>query len=132
PFGVSRPGPVTRLARDVHVGPARLVDVGGRGIALLETRRMALRAHVVPVACRTRPVKDVVRVHVLAGLKVEPALTTLGRRTAVPGHRESLESSPRKRHEELLQGLDAERVRDRVLVNLPVGTVSRDDEAVAL
>ena len=121
------------LAGDVDLGERGFVTLLGGEKALLHVRRVALGAHEVPVLVGTRPVEGVVVGHGLLRVEVEPALAALFLRARVPDDVQRLVAASGKRDEVLLQGIDAERVRDRVLVELPVGAVRLNEVlAVAL
>ena len=59
---------------------------------------------------------------------MEPALPALRLRTRVPGDAERLQAAARELDQVLLQRRDAERVVDRVVGELAVGTVGADEE----
>ena len=66
--------------------------------------------------------------HLLVGVEVEPPLTALVLRPAVPGDRERLQTTVRKLDQVLLQRRDAERVFDLELGELSVRAVGFDKE----
>jgi len=128
PGDVRRAWPVARLASDRQLGPGGRVPVARGIVALADARRMAIRAHVVPVLRAPRPVELVAVVDLLGGIEVKPPLAALRRRARVPGDGERLEASAGELDEVLLQRLEAERVLHLELCELPVGAVRPDEE----
>ena len=87
--------------------------LGAASIALLQVRRVALRAHEVPVLDRPGPVQRVVGRHALVRIEVEPALPAVRLRARVPGDARAPGSGRRELDQVLLQRIDAEDVGDR-------------------
>ena len=123
PRDVRRARAVAGLARDIDLGERRRVRVRGGVIALLHVRRVAVGAHEVPVLVRAGPVEDVVVRHVLVRVEMEPALAALGPRPRVPDDVQRLHAPLRKADQILLEGVDAERPGDLVVVERSVGAV---------
>ena len=69
---------------------------------------------------------------VLVGIEVKPALASLIFRPAVPGDADRLQPAARHRNQILLQWIDAERIRDRIVVQRAVRTVGAGHELVAV
>ncbi len=123
---------MARLARDVDLGPRRLVRVRRRVVVLPQIGGMTLGAREVPVLAVVRPVQPVARLHVVVGVEMEPTLTTLLLRSRIPRDRQRLFSAlvavTGEVDQILLQRMHAERVADLVVVQLAVGSVRVDDE----
>ena len=115
---VLRARAVAGLARDVQLVPGRVVGVGRRVVVLGEVRRVAIGAHQVPVLVAPGPVELVVRRDALVGVEREPALLV-----GVPRDGQALQPPPGELDQVLLQGLDAERVRDGVVAQLAFGAL---------
>jgi hypothetical protein len=141
---VCRSGPVARLTGHVQITPGRREALGVGVVALAQTRRVAGRAHVVPVLGRPGPVQLVGVRDRLVGVEVVPALATGRFGPRVPRDAEYLESTrpvPIGREggsrcvvdpqQVLLQGVEAERIGDLVLANPAVRSVGVNDERVA-
>ncbi len=74
PRDVRAAGPVARLAADIHFGPFRVVAVGLRVVVAAQVRRMAFRAHQVPVLVPAHRVQRVVGPVPVVRVEREPAL----------------------------------------------------------
>ena len=137
PFGSLRPGNVRRaravagFAGDVDLGPGRRVGVAGGVVALAQLGRVTFGALEVPGLIDAGPVQWIARMHILVGIKVEPALTTLVLRPAVPGDAESLHPAVGKGDQVLLQRVDAEDVADLEVAELAIRIVGVDEEFAA-
>src|SRR5512134_2583627 len=81
---VTAAGAMTGLATHADFRPLRGVAVIGRVVLLLDHRRMAVRAHEIPVLLAPGPVQLVAVRNLLVGIKVEPALATLFPGSRVP------------------------------------------------
>ena len=112
PLHVLRSRTVTGLAAHVHLRPGRVVGERARVEALVEIRRVAVGAHVVPIEVTPRPVKDVVGRHRLVGIQVIPALSALFLRPRIPADLQRLIPAAREGNEVLLQGVVTEGVFD--------------------
>ena len=123
PRDVAGAGAVTGLARHVHVRPRGVEAVLGQPVVLLEVRRVAVGAHVVPVLQEPGPVEDIAVVDLLSRVQVEPALPAGRRRAAVPRDAEGLIAPAGKLDQVLLQRLDPEGVGDPVVAQGAVWTV---------
>src|SRR5208282_6346724 len=115
PAGIfARPGhmrgtlSVAGFAADADLGPFRGERVFRRVVILAHAGRVTFGAHEIPVLVELRPMQDVVMPHLLVGVEVEPALTALVLRAAVPGDRERLQTTVGKLNQVLLQRSDAE------------------------
>ncbi len=117
---------VAGLAADHDLRPGRLEGVGGRIVALADGRRVAVRAHGVPVLRLARPVQPVGRRDLLAGVEEEPAPGA-----GVPRDGEALQAPAGEGDQVLLQGIDAEGVGDLVLVQGVVRALGQDQELPA-
>ena len=128
PRRVRRSRPVARLARHVDLGEGGAVRVGRRVVALRDVRRVALRAHEVPVLVRAGPMEHIVVRDRFLRIEVEPALPAFLRRARVPHHVQRLIAAAREGDEVLLERVHAEGVRDLVVVHRAVGAVRVDEE----
>src|SRR5262252_7752788 len=88
PRDVIGAGAVAGFARDIDLGPRARERLRRRVIVLAQRRRMAFRAHEVPVLFDAGPVQRVARAQLLVGVKMEPALAAPGFRPRVPGNAE--------------------------------------------
>ncbi len=123
---------VARLARHIGFGPRRLVRVRRPVVVLAQVRRVAGGTLRIPVLAERRPVQDVAVGHPLTGIQVIPALTTLRRRTRVPGHAQRLVAPVRKTNQVLLERVDPEDVRDVEVAQTPIRAVGSDDVPASL
>ncbi len=123
---------MARLARDVDLGPRRREAVLRAVVALLQVRRMALGAHVVPILLRPGPVQFVARRHPLVRVQVVPALPAGLSFARVPRDRERLQPAATEVDQVLLQRGHAEHVGDREVAQHAVGAVRAHDEAFAV
>src|SRR5215472_11301474 len=78
------------------------------------------------------PVQRVAGFELLAGIELEPALTALLFRPAIPGDAKRLQPPAWKRDEVLLQRIDPEGVGDRIVVERNVRAIRADHEPVAI
>ena len=128
-----RTGSVAGLAADRHLGVAGVVGTFGVVVALADIRRVAVRAHEVPVLRALRPVQFVAMVEHFFGVLAEPALSAGLFRPRVPGDRHRLQAAARQLDEVLLLRLHTECVPHLEVGELAVGSVGTDEElAVAL
>jgi len=115
---------VAGLATDTDLRKARGKAVVGRVVILAHARRMALRAHEIPVLIEPGPVQRVVVLDLLVGIKMKPALPALVFWPGVPGNGQRLQPLVWKFDQILLQRSNAEGVFDleaRELAIRPVG-----------
>ncbi len=120
PWQVSQPTLIS-----AHVVAKRVFR---RVVVLAHAGRVALGAHEIPVLVELRPVQDVVVADFFIGIEVEPALSALVLRPAVPGDPQRLQAPVGKFDQILLQGIDAERVFDLEFGGLAVRPVGLDHE----
>ena len=123
---------MARLARDVEIGPAGRIGIGGEVVVLLQIGGMATGALVVPGLVAAGPVQWVTGLDLLSWVEVEPALAALLFRPAVPGDAERLQPLTGKSDQVLLQRIDAESVGDRIVVQCAIGAAGADHELVAI
>ena len=123
PGDVVRAGAVAGFARDVDFRPGRGIAVLGQIVILLQIGRVTLGAHVVPCLVPPRPVKRIGVRHLLVWIKMKPLLAALLSAARIPGESKTLKAAVWKRHKVLLQGVDAECVRDGKIIELAVGPV---------
>jgi hypothetical protein len=128
PRNVIGAGAVTRLAGDVDLRIARGKAAGLRIEILPNARRVARRAHVVPVLARARPVQRVTEAHVVARIEVKPALPALRSRPRVPRDGERLEAPVGELEQILLERSRPEGVLDVVVAERAVGAVRAHHE----
>src|SRR5688572_10110115 len=107
---MARALPMTGFAADADLGPARMEAVGFGVVVLAHAGRMALGAHEIPVLIELGPMQDVVRLDLLMGIEVKPALAALLLRARIPRQRQRLNAAVGKLDEILLQGIEAEDV----------------------
>ncbi|MOA04097.1 hypothetical protein D3C78_1236320 [compost metagenome] len=129
PAQVLRSGTVAGLAAHADLRPAGGEAIAFGVVVLAQVGGVAIRAHEVPVLCRAGPVQRIGVADLLFRIEMEPALSALIRRPAVPGDGQGLQTAVRKLHQILLQGFDAEGVADAELGQLAVGAVGKDEEA---
>ena len=127
PFDVTRPGAVTRLARDVDLVERRLVGVARGVIAFADMRRVAFGALQIPVLVPTGPMQRVAVVDLLVRIKMKPALPALFLLARVPCDRQRLITAAGKLDEILLQRIDAKGVLHLIVGELAVGSVGAHD-----
>ena len=128
-----RTGSVAGLAADRHLGVAGVVSACRVVVALADIRRVAVRAHEVPVLRALRPVQFVAMVEHFFGVLAEPALSAGLFRPRVPGDRHRLQAAARQLDEVLLLRLHTECVPHLEVGELAVGSIGADEElAVAL
>jgi hypothetical protein len=127
PCQVASARTVAALAADAHLDEPAGVAARRGVVVLLESDRMTLGAHVVPVLAAPRPVQHVAIVDLLARIQVVPALAAGFLRPCVPGDPERLYAAAVELDQVLLQRVHAERVADRVVVQRAVGAVGRDE-----
>jgi hypothetical protein len=128
PVDVSRALAVTGLAADADFGPSGREAIVRGIVVLAYARRVAPRAHEVPVLVQLGPVQDIVVANVLVRVQMEPALPARLLWAAVPGNRQSLQTTVGKLDQILLQRLNAEGVFDLECGELAVGAVGLDQE----
>ncbi len=128
PSNVLGPLPVASLAADADLLPRRREGVVGRVVILAHAGRVTLGAHEIPVLVELRPMQNVGVADRLARIEMEPALTALLLRPAVPRDGERLNPPVRKRDQILLQRIEAEGVFDLVFRKLAVRAVRLDIE----
>ena len=104
--------PMTGLTADVDLRETRGKAIARGVIVLAHARRVALRAHEIPVLAESGPMQGVVVLDLLVGIEVKPALAALAFRPAVPRNRQRLHAPVWKLDQILLQRIDAERVFD--------------------
>ena len=92
---------------------------------------MTIGAHVSPGLVSTGPVQPVTGRQLLIGVEVEPALTALLLRAAIPRNPERLEAPAGHSNQVLLQRINTERIRDLVIMQRAVGAVRAHHELVA-
>jgi hypothetical protein len=107
---------MARLARDINFRPPRLVSVELWIIVALQVGGVALRAHVVPVLIHPSPVERVGVRDPLIGIKVKPALPSCFFGTRIPSNGECLQATVGELDQILLEGFDAKRVCDLIVV----------------
>ena len=115
--GVLRSRAVAGFAADADPGKRRRVRVCRQVVVLVQIRRVALRAHAVPVEESPGPVEGIVTVDRFPGIQGKPALSADGGRTGIPGDGEGLPASVGEFDQVLLQWLDTESVGDRKVTN---------------
>ena len=120
------------LAGDVHVAPARRIAVAGEIIILLQIRRVAGRALIVPGLVAAGPMQRAARGQRLVRIKMHPALAALILRPAVPRDPERLIAPARKGDQILLQRIDAEGIGDLVIMQRPVRPFGARHEGIAI
>src|SRR5262249_41353823 len=108
------------------------VGIGGEVIVLLQIGRGALGTLVVPGLVAPGPMQRVAGFELLTRVEMEPALTALLFRAAIPGDAERLIASPGKGDQILLQRIYPEGVGDRMVVRRAIRTVGADHEFVAI
>ena len=123
---------MTRLAVDVHIGPAGRVAIGSKIIVLLQIGGMAARALIVPSLVASGPMEAIASAQDLGGVKGKPALTALCLRTAVPGDAERLIAATRKGDQILLKRKDAEGVGDFIIMRRAVRPLGPHHEFIAI
>ena len=89
-------------------------------VVLLQRRRVAVGASVVPIVARAGPVERVAWLDVFLGLEVEPALPALRFGSRVPRDGKGLQAAGLELDEVLLERLDTEGVEDGKLGELAV------------
>ncbi len=124
------PGPWQDFARDVHIGPAGSVAVGGEVEVLLQAGGMAVGAHVVPGLVRAVPVQPVAGAQRLVRIQMKPALAALILRPAVPRDPKRLKAAARHRDQILLQRENAEGIGDRKITHRTASGIRADHEFV--
>ena len=102
---------------------ARVKRVCGGVVILAHVGRVAVGAHEIPVLRIPRPVQFIAVVDLIVRIEVEPALAAPRFRPSVPGDRQGLQPAVRKFNQVLLQRLDAERVLDLEVRQLPIGAI---------
>ena len=90
------------LTGNVPIAPGAGIAVCGEVVALLEIRRVAVGALVIPGLIAPRPVQAVSGPQFLVGVEMEPALPALLLWAAVPGDTKRLESPAGHRDQVLL------------------------------
>ena len=120
------------LAGDIHIGPASGIVIGGEVVILLQIGGMAARALIVPGLVASGPMEAVAGWQGLAGVRGKPTLAAVILRTAVPRDPERLIAAARKGDHILLQGIDAERVGDFIVVQRAVGALGPHHELFAI
>ena len=89
---------------------------------------MAFGAHVVPILLQTGPVQGVFMRQVLVGIEMEPTLSALLLRAAVPGDAQRLIAAVGETDQVLLQGVHAEGVGDFVVLQGSVRSIGANHE----
>ncbi len=129
PGDVRRARPMTGLAGDIDLRPARRVGLARGVVVLPEVRGVAVGAHRIPAARRARPVQQVAWRHGFVGLQMEPSLTSLALGARIPGDAQGLQATAAERHQVLLERRDAEGVADLELAGLSFGIGGLDEES---
>ena len=120
---------MARLARHADLGPRGGVSAGGGIVVLADVRRVAVRAHVVPVLLPACPVELVAEVDFLVRVEMKPALAARLARARIPGDRQRLEATARQLDQVLLERPHAERVLDLEIGELAVRPAGPDHVA---
>src|SRR5262249_29006267 len=120
------------LATHADFRKARGEAIVGRVIVFSYAGRVALGAHEIPVLVQLGPMQNIVVLDLLAQIEMEPTLSALVFRPAIPGDRERLQAAIREFDEILLQRIDAEGVFHLERGELAVGAVGLDEEFPAL
>src|SRR5262245_51303579 len=120
PAHVERAGAVAGLASHVDLRPGGSVAVGCRVVVLADIRRMAVRAHVVPVLLTAGPVQLVAEVDALVRIEVKPALPARLARARIPDDRQRLEPAAGQLDQVLLEWSQPEGVLDLEVGQLAV------------
>jgi hypothetical protein len=123
PRHMGRSRAVALLAGDVDFLPASLVAIFFGEVILLQVRRVAIGAHVVPVLIRPGPVKNVTVGNRVVWVEVEPTLAAFALGPIVPAHAQGLKAPARKFDQVLLERIEAEHIRDLVIVEFAVGPI---------
>ena len=93
PADMARSGAVAGLAAHVDLRKRGRIAIVCRIIILAHAGRMALRAHKIPILVQLGPVQNIVVLDLLVRVEMEPAVTSLLFRPAVPGDRKRLNAS---------------------------------------
>ena len=128
PGGVARALAVAGLAAHADFRPGRCEAIGLGVVVLAQARRVAFRAHEIPVLVQFGPVQDIVVPDLLVGIEVKPALAAFVLRPAVPGERQGLQAPVGEFDQILLQRIDAEGVFHLENGELAVGAVGLDQK----
>ena len=128
PADMVRTGAVTRLAAYADFRERGGITVVCRIIILAQAGGVTLGAHIIPVLVQLGPVQHVVMLDLLVGIEVEPMLSPLLLRAAVPGDRQRLHAPVREFHQILLQRIDPEGVLRLEGGELAVRAVDLDQE----
>ena len=112
---MERTGSVASLAIHIDAGVTRIESIFFRRVIFLQISGVALGAGAVPTLKGTGPVEWVRVIDGVVGVEMEPALTPFCPGPRVPGRAQRLESSIRKLHQILLEGLDPEGVGNLIL-----------------
>ncbi len=90
------------LAEDINFRPRGMVAVTGGIVFFLKIRRMAFRAHEVPVLRALGPMQFIVVINVFVGIQVISELTARLCGSAVPDDGQGLQSAAWQRDQILL------------------------------
>lgn len=106
---------VARFAANTQLGEGRGVTIGIYDVVFFHSRRVTVRAHVIPVIRPATPMERIGRGNRFPGPQVEPSLPALVFGSGIPGECKGLQPTVSSVEQVLLQRLNAKGVFDRKL-----------------